>query len=152
MSAPTPTDVSDYRLSPLVFARLVGAYLIVFALLLLVCSVLIGVLDWSADVLVVVLGVGLLGLIGTAWWLRSRLSVVRLTPNGYRVRMVRAAGVTEARWTEVEDAVAAAPQDVECVVLRLRDGRATTIPVQLLAADKDDFARDVRARLRRATR
>jgi hypothetical protein len=150
MSAPTPPAVSDYRLAPLVFARLVGAYLVVFALLLLAGSVLIGVLDWSADLLVAVLGVGLLGLIGLAWWLRSRLSVVRLTSHGYRVRMVRAAGVTEARWTEVEDAVAAAPREVECVVLRLKDGRSTTIPVQLLAADKDDFARDVRARLRQA--
>jgi len=33
-------------------------------------------------------------------------------------------------------------------VLRLRDGRSTTIPVQLVAGDKDDFARDVRTHLR----
>ena len=152
MSAPSPTDVSDYRLAPLVLARFVGAYLVVFAVVLLGGTALVGAFGWSMDVLVVLLAVGLLGLIAMSWWLRSRLSIVRLTASGYRVRMVRAAGVTEARWAEVEDAVAAAPREVECVVLRLRDGRATTIPVQLLAADKDDFARDVRERLRRATR
>ena len=32
--------------------------------------------------------------------------------------------------------------------IRLRDGGRTTIPVQALAADPDDFARDVRDRLR----
>lgn len=152
MSAPSPTDVSEYRLSPLVFARIVGAYLIVFALVLLAGTALVGALEWSGDLLVVVLGVGLLGLIALAWWLRTRLVLVRLTGTGYRVRMIRAAGVVEGRWPEVEDAVAATPQGVECVVLRLKDGRTTTIPVALLAADKDDFARDVRARLRSAAR
>ncbi|NYJ03366.1 hypothetical protein HNR19_004064 [Nocardioides thalensis] len=152
MSAPAPTDVSEYRLSPLVFARIVGAYLIVFALLLLAGTALVGALEWSGDLLVVVLGVGVLGLIALSWWLRARLVLVRLTGTGYRVRMIRAAGVTEGRWPEVEDAVAATPRGVECVVLRLKDGRTTTIPVALLAADKDDFARDVRARLRSAAR
>jgi hypothetical protein len=37
-------------------------------------------------------------------------------------------------------------------VLRLKDGRTTTVPVALIAADKDDFARDVRDRLRAAAR
>lgn len=152
MSAASPTDVSEYRLSPLVFARIVGAYLIAFALLLLAGTALMGALGWSGDLLVVLLGVGVLGLIALSWWLRSRLVLVRLTVTGYRVRMIRAAGVTEGRWPEVEDAVAATPQGVECVVLRLKDGRTTTIPVSLLAADKDDFARDVRARLRSAAR
>jgi hypothetical protein len=66
--------------------------------------------------------------------------------------MVRGAGATEARWSEVEDAVATAPRDIECVTLRLKDGRSTSIPVSLLAADKDDFAHDVRAHLRRTRR
>jgi len=35
------------------------------------------------------------------------------------------------------------------VVLRLRDGRTTTIPVEALAADREAFARDVRLRLAR---
>ena len=139
--------MSDYRLAPPVMARFVGAYLVLLAV-----TVAAVALDLDADLLVLVLGLGVLGLIGLAWWLRSRLVVVRLTEAGYQVRMIRAAGVSEARWSEVEDAVAAAPRDIECLVLRLRDGRSTTIPVQLVAADKDDLARDVRAHLDRATR
>ena len=150
MSSAQPSGVTDYRLAPPVMARFVGAYLILLAVVLLAVTALVAVLDLNADLLVLVLGVGLLGLIGLGWWLRSRLVVVRLTDAGYRVRAIRAAGVTEARWNEVEDAVAATPQGFECVVLRLRDGRSTTIPVQLVAGDKDEFARDVRAHLERA--
>jgi len=140
----------DYRMAPLVVARFVGAYLIVFAVVVLAGTVVVAAAGLGPDLLVVVLAVGLLGLVGLAWWLRTRLSVVRLTATGYQVRFVRGAGTKEARWSEVEDAVATQPQDVPCVVLRLKDGRSTTIPVQLLAADKDDFARDVRDHLSRA--
>ena len=152
MSATSSSAVTDYRLAPPVMARFVGAYLVVLAVVLLVVTALVAALDLNADLLVLVLGVGLLGLIGLSWWLRSGLVVVRLTEAGYRVRGIRAAGATEARWSEVEDAVAAAPSGVDCVVLRLRDGRSTTIPVLLVAGDKDDFARDVRAHLQRAAR
>ena len=148
-SAETSAQV-DYRMAPLMVARFVGAYLVLFALLVLVSTVGVAVAGLGPDLLVVLLAAGLLGLIALAWWLRSQVSVVRLTRTGYRVRLVRGAGVMEARWSEVEDAVATQPQDVPCVVLRLKDGRSTTIPVQLLAADKDDFARAVREHLRRA--
>ncbi|RHW25817.1 hypothetical protein D0Z08_17400 [Nocardioides immobilis] len=146
------SDPVDYRMSPLVVARFVGAYLILFAVLVLVGTLVVAAAGLGPDLLVVLLAVGLLGLLGLAWWLRTQVSVVRLTETGYRVRMVRGAGVTEARWSEVEDAVATQPQAVACVVFRLKDGRSTIIPVDLLAADKDDFARDVRDHLSRAAR
>lgn len=142
----------DYRMAPLVVARFVGAYLIAFAIIILVGTLVVAAAGLEPDLLVVLLAAGLLGLLGLAWWLRARVSVVRLTAIGYQVRMVRGAGVKDARWSDVEDAVAIQPQGVACVVLRLKDGRSTTIPVDLLAADKDDFARDVRAHLRRASR
>ncbi len=152
MSSPHAPSVTDYRLAPTVMARFVGAYLVLLALVLLATTAAAVALDLNADLLVLVLGVGVLGLIGLAWWLRTRLAVVRLTDSGYQVRMVRAAGVSEARWSEVEDAVAASPRGIECLVLRLRDGRSTTIPVELVAGDKDDFARDVRDHLKRSAR
>jgi hypothetical protein len=142
----------DYRMAPLVVARFVGAYLILFAVVILAGTLAVAFAGLGPDFLVVLLGAGLLGLIALAWWLRTRVAVVRLTAAGYEVRMVRGAGVKEARWGEVEDAVAIQPQGIACVVLRLKDGRSTTIPVDLLAADKDDFARDVRDHLRRAGR
>ncbi|WP_435769007.1 hypothetical protein [Nocardioides sp. SYSU DS0651] len=152
MSSAQPTSVTDYRLAPPVMARFVGAYLVLLAVVLLVVTFVVAALRWNPDAIVVVLGLGILGLCVLAWWLRTRLVVVRLTEAGYRVRFVRAVGVAEARWSEVEDLVAATPRGYECVVLRLRDGRTTTIPVQLLAGDKDDFAREVRRHLRRSTR
>jgi hypothetical protein len=144
-------SVADYRIARPVMVRLVGAYLVLLALVVLVVTLAVVLADWSADVVVLVVAAGVLGLIGLAWWLRTRLAVVRLTPSGYRVRLVRAVGVAEGRWSEVEDAVAASPRDIDCVVIRLRDGRSTTIPVDLIAADKDDFARDVRRHLEAAS-
>ena len=142
----------DYRLAPLVVARFVGAYLVLLALVMLVGTLVVALAGLGPDLLVVLLAAGLVGLFVLAWWLRTRVSVVRLTATGYRVSMVRGAGVKEARWSEVEDAVATQPDAGPCVVLRLKDGRSTTIPTVLLAADKDDFAHDVRRHLGRAAR
>jgi hypothetical protein len=46
--------------------------------------------------------------------------------------------------------VAASPQGLPCLVLRLTDGRSTRLPVHALAGDGDAFAHDVRRRLRDA--
>jgi len=143
--------VSDYRISRPLLARLTGAYLVLLALVVLVVTAVVVVagspdLADLADVLVVVLGVGVLGVLALMWWLRGQ-AVVRLTESGYEIRFVRSAGVTKARWSDVEDVVAAAPQGVNCVVVRLKDGGTTTVPVQMIAADKDDFAHDVRRHL-----
>jgi len=77
-------------------------------------------------------------------------TLVRLGEEGYQVRLLRGAGVRRARWRDVEDAVTATVSGHDCVVLRLRDGRTTTIPVQVLAGDREEFARDVRAHLQRS--
>jgi hypothetical protein len=66
------------------------------------------------------------------------------------VRLVRGAGVAQAAWTDVEDAATTTRHDVPCVVLRLRDGRTTTIPVGVLAVDKEEFVRDLQVRLQQA--
>ena len=60
-----------------------------------------------------------------------------------------APGVREERWSQVEDAVTTYRRDVACLELRLRDGRTTTIPVGVLAVDKDEFVRELQARLQR---
>ena len=49
----------------------------------------------------------------------------------------------------MQEAVAAKPRGVPCVVLRLRDGRSTTIPVQALDVDREQFAREIQRHLRR---
>ena len=142
---------SDYRLSPAIGARLLGSALVGLAVVVLLATVLAAVLDLSALFVVVVAAVGLAVVLVAGHLLTRRAYVVRLDQDGYQVRMVRGAGVREARWRDVEDAVTASPRGVDCLVLRLRDGRTTTIPVQVLAADREDFAREVRAHLERSS-
>jgi hypothetical protein len=139
---------SDYRLAPLLIARFVGLYLVVLAVVVFAATAVVAATDLPADALVVLLVLGLVGLFAMAWVLRSRVTVVHLDEAGYRVAMVRGAGVKEARWIDVEDAVTTSPRGFPCVVIRLRDGGRTTIPVQALEGDPEDFARDVQARLR----
>ena len=141
---------SDYRLAPALGARLLGSALVGLAVLILVVTLMVALLDLSVLFVAVVAALGLAAVLVAGHVLTRRMYVVRLGEDGYQVRMVRGAGVRTARWTEVEDAVATSPHGIHCLVLRLRDGRTTTIPVQALAVDRDEFARDVRAHLERS--
>ena len=78
-----------------------------------------------------------------------RRDVVRLDETGYRVRYVRGAGVRQAPWKDVEDVTAPTVEGQRCVVLRLRDGRTTTMPVDVLAGSADAFVRDLQQHLNR---
>jgi apolipoprotein N-acyltransferase len=143
-SAPTV-----YRLAPAFVARLLGLALVGLAVLLVVGTTVVAVAGLSPDLLVVVALVAVVAAIGFGWWLRNRAWVLRCTDDGYRVRLVRGTGVTEARWSAVEDAVTTYRRDVACLELRLRDGRTTTIPVGVLDVDKERFVREVQERLQR---
>jgi hypothetical protein len=139
---------SDYRLSPALGARLMGTLLVILAVALFAASALVALLHLPLDLLVVLAVLGLVGVFVVGYTLRKKY-VVHLDDEGYRVRLVRGAGVTEASWKDVEEVVAASPRGIDCLVLRLGDGRTTTIPVSAVAADRDDFARDVRDHARR---
>ncbi len=142
------SDPSDYRLAPLLIARFVGLYLVLLAVVLFAATAVVAVAGLPTIGLVVLLAVGVAGLFVLGWWLRTRVTVAHLDGTGYRISMVRGAGVKQARWDAVEDAATADVRGFPCVVIRLRDGGRTTVPVQALAGDPDDFARDVQARLR----
>lgn len=142
-------QTSDYRLAPALGARYAGALLVVLAVLLLVATLLVALLDLPVAVLAVLAAAGLLGVAAAAYVVLRRLPVVRLGPDGYRVRLVRGAGVDRAAWRDVTEAVTASPGGTPVVVLRLRDGGSTTIPVRALAADREDFVRDLQAHLHR---
>jgi len=150
--APETSDAPDtrtYRLAPQVAARLLGAGLVVVAVVLLLSTVVVALLPVPGVVLPLLVVLALGGLALAAWWLRSRAWVLRLDQTGYSVRLVRGAGVSDARWDEVEEAAAELPQGRPCLVLRLRDGRTTTLPVEAVAGDREQLARDVRDHLRR---
>jgi hypothetical protein len=98
-----------------------------------------------------VLGVGIVlavaAFLAVGFLLLRGTPVVRLDETGYRVRFVRGAGVSQARWTDVEDVVATTMEGERCVVLRLRDGRTTTVPVRALAGSTDAFVQDLQEHL-----
>jgi hypothetical protein len=144
MPAPGP---SDYRLAPALAARLVGLLLVVLAVVLFAATALVAVLDLTPDLLVLLAVLGLVGVFGAGYVLTRRVSVVRLDEAGYRVRLIRGAGVAAAPWTDVEDAATSTPRGVAVVVLTLTDGRTTTIPVAALAADREEFVRDLQGHL-----
>ncbi len=143
---------SDYRLAPALGARLLGSALVGLAVLVFAVTVVAALLGLSAVFVAVVSALGLAAVLVAGHLLTRRAYVVRLGEEEYQVRMVRGAGVRSARWVEVENAVTATPRGIDCVVLHLRDGRTTTIPVQVLAADREEFIRDVRAHLERKLR
>ncbi len=107
--------------------------------------------SWPADVIVVVLVVGLLAVFAGGAWLRSRAYVVRVDDDGYDVKFVRGAGVAVGplgrrrarRWPRTR---ATSPAWCCGTVT----ASTTSIPVEMLAVDRDRFADEVKARLDRA--
>lgn len=139
---------SDYRLSPALTARLLGVTLVVMGVL--VALVTIGILVFnlhSVFLLVpaafVVVAVSVLIVWSNSW-------VLRLGEDGYQVRRLRSAGTPAARWRDVEDMVSTEVEGTPCLLLRLRDGRATTLPLGALHADANELARTIAAHLNRA--
>ncbi|WP_210503392.1 hypothetical protein [Nocardioides xinjiangensis] len=145
-----PTDTATvHRLAPAVAARLLGVVLCAVAVLILVSTVVIAVADLHTVFLLVPVVLTFLLLLAAWWTWRQKGWVVRLTEEGYRVQWVRGVGVASARWRDVEDAVTTTVAGSPVVVLRLRDGRTTTIPVEVLAIDREAFVRDVQDHLQR---
>lgn len=147
---------SSVALAPALRARLLGTGLVAVGLV-----VLGGILlAWAIDLpvvfvtgLVVLAGVGVLTLgllLGLRHW------VLRMDEHGYRVRVLRppssAAGTTDARtarWSDVLDLGTTTLSGQRCVVLRLRDGRTTTLPVDLLEGDSEALVTTLTAHLDR---
>jgi hypothetical protein len=146
-SEPTATT---YRLAPALGLRVVGRGVVTLAVVVLVAAVVGAV---SGAGWLPAGGLTLAGLALAAWWawyLLHRAWAVRLTSQGYAVRMLRGVGAAGAPWSQVEEVVAASRGETQYLVLRLRDGRSTRLPTEALAADPDVFAGDVRRRVRDA--
>lgn len=138
----------DYRFAQSFTVRLVGLSVVGLGLVMFVGTALVAATGVNADVLVVLLVLALLGVFWLGWWLRNRAYVLRAEEDGYVVGPVRGAGVKRARWSEVVEAGTARRHDIDCLVLELAEGRSTTIPVQALALDREQFVREMQRRLR----
>ena len=141
------TPSTEYHFSTGLVVRFMGAALAALGLLLLLVGVLVSVLDLPVAVLTVAVVAAVLVVVGGGFLLTRVSSLVHFDEAGYRVRWLRGAGVKQARWREVEDAVTATVAGHDCVVLRLRDGRTTTIPVKVLDVPPARFVDDLTGRL-----
>lgn len=143
---------TEYRLAPALVVRVAGAALVALAVLVVLLSVVVGVAGGPFWPVLAVAAAGLVAVGGVAWYVARATYVVRLDPLGYDVRLVRGAGVKRARWADVAEASTAVVHGSPCVVIALRDGRTTTIPVAVLAGDRDEFAARLRTLLQQARR
>ena len=143
-------DSYDFRLAPAARVRLMGAGLIAIGALLVVATVVVAVANLPADLLTALVVVVVVLVFVLGYVLNRRSRVLHLDRTGYHVGVVRGAGATSARWADVLDLQTAAVAGARCMVLRLRDGRTTTIPVDVVEGDSDELVRTVTAFLDRA--
>ena len=141
-------NASDYRVAPALAVRLVGLTLATVGVLVFVATLLVAVAGYGAALLLVVALVGVVGAGALAWWLGTRARVVHLDELGYRVRFVRGAGVPRRGGQTCRRVERHAVAGSDCMVLRLRDGRTTTIPLEVVAGGPDapDSPQDVATR------
>jgi hypothetical protein len=134
---------SDYRFSQPLLVRVMGVFLVLLGVAVFLLAAVVGLFSLPLAVLSVGVVLAVAAIFVVGFLLTRKAWVVRLAEAGYQVRFVRGAGVKQARWKDVEDVVASTVAGEDCVVLRLRDGRTTTIPVRALATGADEFTRDL---------
>jgi hypothetical protein len=137
---------SSYRFSGAFVVRLMGLCLVLAGLVVVLLALLVALTPLSGLVLLVGAVVVVVATMVVVLGVR-RGWVVRFDAAGYRIRHVRGAGVHQATWTQVEEIVTTTMAGERCVVLRLRDGRTTTVPVGVLAGNPNAFVDDLRAHL-----
>lgn len=126
-----------------------GGFLAAVGIFVLLLVVLVTLASLPEPVLVVGALLAVLSVLAVGFLLSRKWAVVRLGETGYQVRFIRGAGVKQARWTDVEDVVATVIAGERCVVIRLKDGRTTTVPVRVLSGDANAFVRDLQEHLNR---
>lgn len=140
---------SSYRFSGPFVARLAGSVLVALGLavvLLLGVTLLLPLPSYAVVVVVALAAVATL-VVAVGLVVLRRSEVIRFDDVGFRVRLVRGAGCRLGEWRQVEDVTAAVVAGEKCVVMRMRDGRTSTVPVGVLAVSPDDFVADLQAHL-----
>ncbi len=139
----------DFALAPALRFRLLGTGLSAIGTVVLLGAVLTWLTDLpsvavSGVVVLALVGVVVLGLLlGVRHW------VLRLDEHGYQVRALRSGQAKSARWADVLDLQATTVAGHRCVVLRLRDGRTTTLPVDVIEGGSSRLTETLTAHLDR---
>ncbi|HSV37779.1 MAG TPA: hypothetical protein VLI04_03375 [Nocardioidaceae bacterium] len=127
-----------------------GAFLALVGLFVFVMALLVATLDLPPDILSATVIVVVVAVVGVGFLLTRIAVLVRLDDLGYQVRYLRKAGVRQARWVDLEDVVTGFASGQAVVVLRLRDGQTTTIPVNLIQGSAEEFVKDIAAHAKRS--
>lgn len=138
---------SDYRFAQPLVARVMGFFLAGLGVAVLLVTAAVALLSLPVGALTAGVAVAVVSVLVVGFLLTRMSFVVRLDDAGYQVRYIRGAGVKQARWKDVEDVVATKVAGERCVVLRLRDGRTTTLPVRALAGRPEALVKDLQAHL-----
>lgn len=140
-------NTRNYGLARALRARLIGTFLAAIGIVVVVFSVVAAAADVPDGATAGLVVLGVLGAAATGVLLGPSWYVVRLDEIGYRIRFVRGAGRSHARWTDVLDLTTAVVSGTPCVVLRLRDGGSSTVPVNLIEGDREEFVDELQRRL-----
>ena len=143
---PTP---DEFALSPALRARMLGTGLTAIGVVLAVGVLVTWLTGLPTAVVTGLVVLALIGVLTLGLLLGVRRWVLRLDEEGYRVRALRSAEARSARWTDVLDLQARTVNGNRCVVLRLRDGRTTTIPVDVLEGESTTLTDALSAHLDR---
>jgi len=129
---PSIESPATFSLAPAIRARLLGTGLVAIGTVVLIGMLLTWLADLPSAVVSGLVVLAVVGVVALALLVGRRHWVLRLDEHGYRVRGLRSAEVRSARWTDVLDLQATTVAGHRCVVLRLRDGRTTTLPVDAI--------------------
>lgn len=151
---PAPADLPragfvDFALAPAIRVRLLGTGLFAIGVVVVLGMLFSWIGGLPSAFLNGVVALAMLGILALGLLVGLRHWVLRLDEHGYRVRLLRSATAKSARWSDVLDLQATTVSEQRCVVLRLRDGRTTTLPVDVLAGSAEELTAALTAHLDR---
>lgn len=121
--------------------------LVGIALFLLAATLIVAVLHISTVVMLILVVLVPVAITVLASLLSKRFYVLRIDDLGYRTRFVGGVGAKQARWVDVLDLAVLTVEEDRCVQFRLRDGRRTTIAVDVLQTDPEELVCEFQRRL-----
>jgi len=137
---------STYRLGAAHLLRLAGTIVIGLGLLWIVGTFL--AIPGPLRVVLAIVTIGVLVTLVVAAVRPPR--ILTMDEAGYRVRWVRGSGRASAAWREVEGVTNRRVGTAELMVVELRDGTSTTVPLTLLGPAHLAAQREVHERLNSA--
>jgi hypothetical protein len=118
----------ELALAPALRLRLLGTGLVAVGVVVAAGVLLTWLVHADAALVTGLVVLGAVGVVSLGLLLGLRHWVIRLDQHGYRVRGLRPQA-RSARWSDVLDLQAINVTGHRCLVLRLRDGRTTVLPV-----------------------